>query len=101
MRGTLFRLFDIGAPSYFILLLTGFILATIIGCLWARRIGEDADVMVDLFISLWDAAALKPVIEGAGGHYSDWKGLPSVHSGNAVATNRQLAGVVLELTQSA
>jgi histidinol-phosphatase len=60
-----------------------------------------ADVMVDLFISLWDAAALKPVIEGAGGHYSDWKGLPSVHTGNAVATNRQLAGVVLELTQSA
>jgi histidinol phosphatase-like enzyme (inositol monophosphatase family) len=60
-----------------------------------------ADVMVDLFISLWDAAALKPVIEGAGGHYSDWKGLPSVHTGNAVATNRHLAGVVLELTQSA
>lgn len=60
-----------------------------------------ADVMVDLFISLWDAAALKPVIEGAGGHYSDWQGRPSVHTGTAVATNRQLAGVVLELTQSA
>ena len=58
-----------------------------------------ADVMVDLFISLWDAAALKPVIEGAGGHYSDWQGDPSVHSGNAVASNPHLAELVLELTR--
>lgn len=60
-----------------------------------------ADVMVDLFISLWDAAALKPVIDGAGGHYSDWRGEPSVHTGNAVATNRHLAGTVLGLTREA
>ncbi len=52
MRGTLFRLFDVGAPSYFVLLLTGFILATIVGCVWARRIGEDPDVMVDLALAM-------------------------------------------------
>lgn len=58
-----------------------------------------ADLMVDLFISLWDAAALKPVIEGAGGHYSDWQGRPSVHTGSAVATNSHLSGLVLGLTR--
>jgi histidinol-phosphatase len=58
-----------------------------------------ADVMVDPVVNLWDAAALQPVIEGAGGHYSDWQGRPSVHTGNAVATNPQLAGLVLSITR--
>ncbi|HEX6962895.1 MAG TPA: histidinol-phosphatase, partial [Lacipirellula sp.] len=39
-----------------------------------------ADVMVDPQMNLWDAAALQPVIEGAGGHFSDWQGRPSVHT---------------------
>jgi fructose-1,6-bisphosphatase/inositol monophosphatase family enzyme len=50
-------------------------------------------------VNLWDAAALQPVIEGAGGHFSDWQGRPSVHTGNAVATNRKLAGLVLSITR--
>jgi phosphatidylglycerol---prolipoprotein diacylglyceryl transferase len=55
MRPELFKLFDqlapdytVGAPSYFILLLTGFLFATAVGALWARRIGQDPDVIVDL-----------------------------------------------------
>lgn len=48
MKGTLFTLFDVSAPAYFILLLTGFLFATAVGALWARRIGEDPDVIVDL-----------------------------------------------------
>jgi hypothetical protein len=39
------------------------------------------------------------VIEGAGGHFSDWQGRPSVHTGNAVATNPKLAGLVLSITR--
>ena len=58
-----------------------------------------ADVMVDPIMNLWDAAALQPIIEGAGGHFSDWHGRPTVHSGNAVATNPQLAGLVLSITR--
>jgi histidinol phosphatase-like enzyme (inositol monophosphatase family) len=58
-----------------------------------------ADVMIDPVVNLWDAAALQPVIEGAGGHYSDWQGRPSVHTGNAVATNPHLAGLVLSITR--
>ena len=48
MRPELFRVFDVSAPAYFILLLTGFLFATAVGALWARRIGHDPDVIVDL-----------------------------------------------------
>ena len=51
MRPELFRIADIVAPSYFILLLSGFIFATTMGVLWARRTGEDPDVIVDLGLS--------------------------------------------------
>lgn len=59
-----------------------------------------ADVMVDPQMNLWDAAALQPIVEGAGGHFSDWQGRPTVHTGNAVATNPQLAGLVLSITRA-
>ncbi|WP_438020957.1 prolipoprotein diacylglyceryl transferase [Sorangium sp. So ce315] len=48
MRPELFRLLDVAFPAYFLLLLTGFLFATAVGALWARRIGEDPDVIVDL-----------------------------------------------------
>ena len=38
MRSELFRLFEIGFPAYFVLLLSGFLFATAQGALWARRI---------------------------------------------------------------
>src|SRR6266568_2514937 len=53
MRPELFKLplpagFDVGVPAYFLLLLTGFLFATTCGALWARRIGKNPDVIVDL-----------------------------------------------------
>lgn len=50
MRPELFKVFylDIGFPAYFGLLLAGFLFATAIGAVWARRIGQDPDVVVDL-----------------------------------------------------
>jgi phosphatidylglycerol:prolipoprotein diacylglycerol transferase len=48
MRPELFRVFDVGLPAYFVLLLSGFLFATASGALWARRIGKDPDVIVDL-----------------------------------------------------
>ncbi|HEY3594296.1 MAG TPA: prolipoprotein diacylglyceryl transferase [Polyangiaceae bacterium] len=51
MRPELFKFFDLGIPSYFILLFSGFLFATTSGVLWARRIGEDPDVIVDLGLS--------------------------------------------------
>lgn len=59
------------------------------------------DIMVDLLINLWDLAALLPVIQGAGGHFTDWNGEPSVRTGNAVAANPHLSGIVLNIIQKA
>lgn len=52
MHPDLFRVFDFAAPSYFVLLLSGFLFATAAGALWARRIGESADVVVDLGLAM-------------------------------------------------
>ncbi|MEN1679398.1 MAG: inositol monophosphatase family protein [Planctomycetota bacterium] len=58
-----------------------------------------AEVMLDPVLSLWDVAALKPVIEEAGGRFSDWQGTPSVHTGDAVCTNGHLHDVVISRTK--
>ncbi len=48
MRPELFRVMEIAFPAYFVLLLGGFLFATAVGAVWARRIGKDPDVIVDL-----------------------------------------------------
>ncbi len=53
-----------------------------------------ADVMLDPEMSIWDAAALYPVISEAGGGFSQWDGTPGV-GGSVVATNGILHGAVL------
>lgn len=52
MHPDLFRIFGIAFPSYFVLLVSGFLFATAAGALWARRIGENADVVVDLGLAM-------------------------------------------------
>ena len=56
-----------------------------------------AEVMVDPVMSSWDAAALMPIIEEAGGTFSDWKGARSAFAGSVVATNAILAAPAREL----
>lgn len=60
MRPTLFAVFDISFPAYFVMLLTGFAFATAIAVMWARRIGQNPDVIVDLAL----AALLMGVVGG-------------------------------------
>jgi phosphatidylglycerol:prolipoprotein diacylglycerol transferase len=48
----LFQLFGVPFPSYFVLLVSGFLFATAAGTLWARRIGESPDVIVDLGLAM-------------------------------------------------
>lgn len=50
-----------------------------------------AEAMVDDRLSSWDAAALIPIIEEAGGRYSDWSGGRAVDGGDGIATNAALA----------
>lgn len=52
MHPDLFRLFGVAFPSYFVLLLSGFLFATAAGAAWAGRIGESADVVVDLGLAM-------------------------------------------------
>jgi phosphatidylglycerol---prolipoprotein diacylglyceryl transferase len=52
MRPELFRALGISFPAYFVLLVTGFLFATAVGALWARRVGENPDVVVDLGIAM-------------------------------------------------
>jgi len=59
-----------------------------------------AEIMVDAALSLWDAAALQPVIEEAGGKFFDWQGRPTVHSEEAIATNAALAEQVSAIVKA-
>ncbi len=59
MFGRLFTLFEvIPFPSYFTLLVTGFVFATAMGAVWARRIGQDPDVVVDLGLAMLMAGVI-------------------------------------------
>src|SRR5271154_5594715 len=51
-----------------------------------------AEVMVDGVMAPWDSAALKPIIEEAGGVFTDWKGKSTAFGGDTIATNGTLSG---------
>jgi histidinol phosphatase-like enzyme (inositol monophosphatase family) len=54
-----------------------------------------ADVMLDPVMNLWDCAALLPILEEAGGTFTDWRGERTAAAGNAVATNGALFDEVM------
>jgi histidinol-phosphatase len=54
------------------------------------------DVMVEPELSLWDLAALVPIVTEAGGEFTDLMGRPGPGGGSAVATNGKLHTTVLE-----
>ncbi len=60
-----------------------------------------ADVMLDPAMNVWDCAALLPVIEEAGGTFTDWRGRRTISGGNAVATNSLLFEEVMGIVRSA
>lgn len=52
------------------------------------------EAMVDPFVSVWDVAALQPIIEEAGGVFTDLSGEATHRGGSAVSTNAVLADSV-------
>ena len=52
-----------------------------------------AEVMVDPIVNPWDAACFQPIIEEAGGVFTDLMGRSSAFTGTAIATNKALAAV--------
>jgi histidinol phosphatase-like enzyme (inositol monophosphatase family) len=53
-----------------------------------------AEAMLDPVLSPWDSAALLPVIEEAGGVFTDWEGARTHLGGSGVATSAALAAEV-------
>jgi histidinol-phosphatase len=58
-----------------------------------------AELMVDPIMYLWDAAAVQPIIEEAGGTFTDWQGRRTIYSGQGIATNGKILGEVLAIVQ--
>lgn len=56
-----------------------------------------ADIMIDPILSIWDAAALLPVVSEAGGSFTDVYGAKTIETGNAITTNKTLAKKIIQL----
>lgn len=58
-----------------------------------------AEAMIDPIMNVWDTAALQPILEEAGGTFTDWQGRPTIHGGEAVATNGHVRDDILAVTR--
>ena len=55
-----------------------------------------AEAMVDPIVNPWDTACFQPIIEEAGGVFTDLNGEHSAFAGSAIATNAALASTIRE-----
>jgi len=56
-----------------------------------------AEVMVDPLLNPWDGAALLPIVEEAGGSFSDWHGERTIYGGSGIGTTAALRDEVLRV----
>ena len=59
-----------------------------------------ADVSLDPVMHIWDCAALAPIIEEAGGTFTDWAGRRTIGGGNAISTNGLLFDDVMRMVRA-
>ena len=59
-----------------------------------------AELAVDPLMNVWDAAAMLPIMEEAGGTFTDWEGNPTIYSGNGLATNGRVLAEALAVTRA-
>ncbi|MEP6689886.1 MAG: inositol monophosphatase family protein [Gemmatimonadaceae bacterium] len=59
-----------------------------------------AELMADGVLNAWDAACFLPIIEEAGGVFTDWRGERTAFGGSAIATNESIARVAREILVS-
>ena len=59
-----------------------------------------AEVMLDPVMNLWDCAPLLPIMEEAGGTFTDWRGERTINGGNSIATNGLLFEEVMTVVKS-
>jgi len=58
-----------------------------------------AEVMVDPIAAAWDVAPMLPILEEAGGTFTDWQGRRTIHAGQGMATNGHLLDEVLAIVR--
>jgi histidinol-phosphatase len=56
-----------------------------------------AECMLDAVMNVWDCAPLLPIVEEAGGTFTDWAGRPTIRGGNAISTNGVLFDEVMRI----
>lgn len=59
-----------------------------------------AELMLDPVMNVWDCAALLPILQEAGGTFTDWDGNPTIHGPNAISTNGLLYDEIMALVRS-
>lgn len=59
-----------------------------------------AEAMLDPVMNVWDCAALLPILEEAGGKFTDWKGNPTIWGQEAVSTNGALHHEMMTLLKA-
>jgi fructose-1,6-bisphosphatase/inositol monophosphatase family enzyme len=59
-----------------------------------------AEVMLDPVMNVWDCAALLPILQEAGGTFTDWDGNATIHGPNAISTNGVLYDDIMALVRS-
>jgi histidinol phosphatase-like enzyme (inositol monophosphatase family) len=60
-----------------------------------------AELALDGAMNIWDAAALAPILQEAGGTYTDWQGTPTIEGGEGIGTNGLVLDEVLALIRGA
>jgi histidinol-phosphatase len=55
------------------------------------------EVMVEHGVHAWDVAAIKPIVEEAGGRFSNWDGQQDIHRPDVVVSNGRLHDEVLKI----
>jgi histidinol phosphatase-like enzyme (inositol monophosphatase family) len=59
-----------------------------------------AEIMLDPVMNVWDCAPLLPIVEEAGGSFTDWHGVHTIRGGNALSTNKLLFNQVSQIIAS-
>jgi histidinol-phosphatase len=58
------------------------------------------ELMVEHGVHAWDVAAIKPIVEEAGGRFSDWAGGTSIHRPDVLVSNGKLHDEALTLLRT-
>jgi histidinol-phosphatase len=88
---------EIGRLPRFLDLLGGLWRSRAFGDFWSYMLLAEGsvDLAAEPELSLWDMAALAPIVTEAGGRFTGLNGVPGVHQGNAAASNGLLHGALL------